>query len=243
MTQKLHFYTCVAVTPGLWGCLILCRTFPNLSRIHCTKKIAATVTSLITFPEAILAKGIECPIHQLNSKHLRIFIFFCFILHYLKRKGNPPSYCLCVYRIVTLVVHISEVHIYLIVCILINGEEVHIFLYKYVYTFLFSKIATKIPRENYFIPQPHPQPLKTCKYFSFLHQNPAKQAKNTRMKRNMAVLSLGLRVWDNEPSSWDKHIYWACYVSNVTKVEDLKNALCGSFHTLWSHNSSLIQMQ
>lgn len=51
------------------------------------------------------------------------------------------------------------------------------------------------------------------------------------------------RVRDNETSSWDQHIYWVCHVSNVTKVKDLRNTLCGSLHTLWSHNSSLIQMQ
>lgn len=52
------------------------------------------------------------------------------------------------------------------------------------------------------------------------------------MKGNTGILSPGLRVPDNETGSWDKHIYWVCYVSNVTKVEDLKNTLCGSFHTL-----------
>lgn len=63
------------------------------------------------------------------------------------------------------------------------------------------------------------------------------------MKGNTGILSPGLRVPDNETSSWDKGIYWVCYVSNVTKAEALKNALCGSFHTLWSHDSSLIQTQ
>ena len=52
------------------------------------------------------------------------------------------------------------------------------------------------------------------------------------MKGNTEILSPGLRVGDNETCSQDKHIYWVCYVSNVTKVEDLRNALCGSFHTL-----------
>lgn len=86
-------------------------------------------------------------------------------------------------------------------------------------------------------------PLNHASISHFLTKTQQKKPRDTRMKKTMGVFSPGLSVWDNEPSSWDKHIYWACYVSNVTKVEDLKNALCGSFHTLWSHNSSLIQMQ
>ena len=80
-------------------------------------------------------------------------------------------------------------------------------------------------------PQPHSQPLKTCKYFSFPHQNPAKETKG-HQDEEYGSPSPGLSVGDNEPSPRDKHIYWTCYVPNVTKVEDLKNALCGSFHTL-----------
>lgn len=54
---------------------------------------------------------------------------------------------------------------------------------------------------------------------------------------------LNIRIWDNEMGYWDKHIYWVCYVSNVTKVKCLKNSMCGSF-TLFDHTiPPLIQMQ
>lgn len=126
-----------------------------------------------------------------------VFFFFCFILCSLIRKGSFPSYCLCVYILGTIVGHISKVCILFNCMQFINREEICISLYTYVYKLLFSKIATKMPRENCFIPQLHPQPLKTCKYFSSLHQNPEEKKskpRNMRMKRNMGILSLGLRV-------------------------------------------------
>lgn len=83
----------------------------------------------------------------------------------------------------------------------------------------------------------------------FPHLNLTQTASNLRCcktkerEKLLKEMLFNVRTWDNETGYWDKHIYWVCYVSNVTKVECLKNSMCGSF-TLFDHTiPPLIQMQ
>lgn len=122
--------------------------------------------------------------------------------------------------------------------------SIYLYMLVYTYTFVFSETGVSKPtKENYLSPPPSPSALWNMPIFFISLPNCQYRIGCSSMKGNTGILSPGLRVWANETCSWDKRIYWVCYVSNVTKVEDLRNALCGSFHTLWSHNSSLIQMQ
>lgn len=110
--------------------------------------------------------------------------------------------------------------------------NIHLYTHTYKCTFMFSETETnQNPRENYLSPQLLPQLLETSQYLLLPHQNC--QIKRTLWNEGRYRNGFtSFRVRENETSSWDQHIYWVCYVSKVTKVKDLRNTLCGSFHTL-----------